>query len=94
MNPCYKEDEHGQLNESSVATAVGETPSGHGWSVYIRRAPRRLDAGNLVTGSRVGAQDESGQQGVAAQTTSDPGQGDGGVLEALGHPARAIRGTT
>ena len=30
------------VNESSLATAVGETRSGHGWSVYIRREPRRL----------------------------------------------------
>ena len=30
------------VNESSWATAVGETRSGHGWSVFIRRESRRL----------------------------------------------------
>ena len=30
------------VKESSLATAVGETPSDHGWSMYTRREPRTL----------------------------------------------------
>ena len=38
-------------------------------------------------------QDEEEQQRPAVQTISDPGQGDGGVLEALGSFVRAVRET-
>ena len=37
-------------------------------------------------------QNEPGQRGAAAQTVSDPGQGDGGVLETQENLMRAVRG--
>ena len=39
------------VNESALATAVGTTRSGHGWSLYIRREPRRL-ADKVITCSQ------------------------------------------
>ena len=46
-----------------------------------------------VNGDEKEGQDEDGQQGAAAHTIAAPGQGDGGVLDALGGLARATRGT-
>ena len=48
---------------------------------------------NTVNGEKGDGQDEDEQRRAAAQTISDPGQGDGGVLEALGNPVMAVRGT-
>ena len=48
----------------------------------------------LATGDREDGQDEDEQQGAAVQIISDPGQSDGGVLDALGNLVRALRGTT
>ena len=48
---------------------------------------------NLANGDKEDRQDENEQQGAAVQTVSDPGQGDGGVLDTLGFPVRPIRGT-
>ena len=48
----------------------------------------------LATGDREDGQDEDEQQGAAVQIISDPGQSDGGVLDALGNLVRAVRGTT
>ena len=48
---------------------------------------------NSVIGDTEDGQDEKEQQGAAVQTTSDHGQGDGGVLDAPGNSVRTIRGT-
>ena len=48
---------------------------------------------NAVNGEREDGQYEDEQRRAAAHTISDPGQGDGGVLDARGNLVRAIRGT-
>ena len=47
----------------------------------------------LATGDTQDGQDEDEQQRAAVQIITDPGQGDGGVLDALGNLVTAIRGT-
>ena len=49
---------------------------------------------NSANGDKEDGQDENGQQGAAVQTIADPGQVDGGVLEAPGNLVRAIRGAS
>ena len=46
-----------------------------------------------MTDDEEDGQDVNEQQGAAVQTISDPGQGDGGVLDALGNLVRAVCGT-
>ena len=60
----------------------------------IRREPRRLGDKAIscpptataeaveLTGEEEDGEDKNEQQGAAVQTISDPGQGDGGVLDA------------
>ena len=48
---------------------------------------------NAVNGEKEDGQDEGEHRRAAVQTISDLGQGDGGVLTALGSLARATRGT-
>ena len=48
---------------------------------------------NAVNGEKEDEQDEDEQRRAAVQTVSDPGQGDGGVLEAPRNQVTATRGT-
>ena len=47
----------------------------------------------LAIGGKEDGQDEDEQREAAVRIISDPGQGDGGVLDALENLVRAIRGT-
>ena len=102
----YRRDGVGTIRHLSTkvfwATAVGETRSGHGWSMYIRREPRRLgdevstrpQTATAAAMERSGVgQDDVEQRKAATHTISDPGQRNGQFLEALWSSVCAIRGT-
>ena len=48
----------------------------------------------LAIGDKEDGQDEHEQREAAVRIVSDPGQSDGGVLDALGNLVRAVRWTT
>ena len=82
--------QRGVVTVGACTSALGDTPSAeavekHGVGRTELRSRRMVTKKMHKT--------RLGKEGLAAQTVYDPGQGDGGVQEALGNIVRAVRGT-